>query len=119
MRFHRTLLALSIIASAALPAAGLAQSLPAPEAATQTPAGPKGTDQAVAADPPVQSVPAPSRSVLTQAGDTRGASTGSSPPLARTAIDARGRAEVRAEAEQAVRNHRATLAQDLDLLDGR
>ena len=57
---------------------------------------------------------------MTQAGDTRGATTGSSPPVApRQANSVPSRDEVRAEAVAAVKHHRATLSESLDQLDGK
>lgn len=118
MTFHSILGALVIVASAALPGIGLAQAPPA-ESGTPATTDNKASGESVAPEPAAPAVSAPNRSVLMQAGDTRGASTGSSPAMPRPASKSRSRDEVRAEAEQAVLHHRATLSLDLDLLDGK
>lgn len=119
MNVHSTLKALVLLGATAFSPFGIAQT--APETANAPPrAEPAEPASAASQKQPSAAVQAPGRSVAQQAGDTRGAATGSSPPVARQpSITGRSRDEVRAEAVAAVRQHRATLSLDLDLLDGK
>lgn len=119
MKCHSALMTLAVLGAAAFPSVCMGQE---PQAATTVPpqAEARDTGNATPQDQPPAAVPAPGRSAMTQAGDTRGATTGSSLPVApRQATSVRSRDEVRAEAVDAVKNYRATLSESLDQLDGK
>lgn len=119
MKFHSALKVLALLSATALSTSSMGQPAPA-TANVPPPAEPAEPGSAAPQKQPPAAVAAPARSVTMQAGDTRGAATASSPPLARQpSITGRSRDEVRAEAVAAVRHHRATLSLDLDLLDGK
>jgi hypothetical protein len=86
-----------------------------------------GATAAFAADTPAQPAPAqqaPAKQadskpvLLASASTTAGASTAAAAAVTSVASKPAGRtrAEVRAEAEEAVRNHRSTMSQQYDLL---
>lgn len=119
MKFHSALKVLALLSATAFCPLSMGQPAPA-NASVPPPAEPAGPGSAAPQKQPTPAVPAPARSVTMQVGDTRGAATGSSPPVARQPSNTgRSRDEVRAEAVAAVRHHRATLSLDLDMLDGK
>ncbi|MBZ2209651.1 hypothetical protein [Massilia soli] len=119
MRFQSGLGALALLGAAVVTAASYAQTAPTMEG-TPLAGQANASSDAATRDQPSPEIRAPARSVSTQAGDSRGAATGSSAPVSvRQAGKLRARDEVKAEAVAAVRDHRATLAMDLDLLDGK
>lgn len=119
MKSHSALKVLALLSATALSPSSMGQTAPA--AANVPPSAENAeADSAAPRKQPPPAVAAPARRVSMQAGDTRGAATGSSPPVARQpAVTGRSRDEVRAEAVAAVRHHRATLSLDLDMLDGK
>ncbi|NML60129.1 hypothetical protein HHL21_03315 [Massilia sp. RP-1-19] len=119
MKYYSPLRALTLFGATAFASVCMGQE---PQAATNVQPQPEARDtgNATPQEQPPTASPAPGRSTMTQAGDTRGATTGSSPPVvARQANSVRNSAEVRAEAVEAVRHHRATLSESLDQLDGK
>ncbi|MCC6070936.1 hypothetical protein ACFSQU_15470 [Massilia sp. GCM10020059] len=119
MKFHSALKVLALLSAAAFSPSSMGQHAPA-NANVPPPTEAAGPGSAAPQKQPPPAVPAPTRSVAMQVGDTRGAATGSSATVARQpSIAGRSRDEVRAEAVAAVRHHRATLSVDLDMLDGK
>lgn len=119
MKCYSALRILAVLGAAAFPSVVMGQGPPA-TASVQPQTEARASGNAAPQDQPSPTVPAPGRSAMTQAGDTRGATTGSSPGVVpRQANSMRSREEVRAEAVEAVKHHRATLSEQLDQLDGK